>query len=181
MRIWQVFLFLIFFTVSAAAEQTLANYSWYQLAKEGKLKTGEILMKDDQTGFDQLRINNPNDKLTIVTVFTLNKPAITHKLYAIKGQVRHEKVQGEAFLEMLNYFGDFDYFLSQTIAKKGPMKNLQGTSDWRPFILPFLNNKEEFPTKLVFNVYFPKKGTVYLGPIKLVQFSDQEDPFKTTD
>lgn len=181
MRIWQVSFFLIFFAVSAAAEETLANYSWYQLAKEGKLKTGEILMKDGKTSFDQLRVDNPKDKLTIVTVLTLDKPPISNKLYAIKGQVRHERVQGEAFLEMLTYFGDYDYYLSQTIAKKGPMKNLQGTSEWRPFLLPFLNNKNELPTKLVFNVYFLKKGTVYLGPIKLVQYSEKEDPFKTPD
>jgi hypothetical protein len=181
MRIWQVFCFLLFFTVSAAAEQTLANFSWFQLAKEGKLKTGQIIMKDDKTSFDQLRVDNPNDKLTIITVLTLDKPPISNKLYALKGEVRHERVQGEAFLEMLTYFGDYEYYQSQTIAKKGPMKNIQGSSEWRDFLLPFLNQKNELPTKLVFNVYFPKKGTVYLGPIRLVQFSDDEDPFKNPE
>jgi hypothetical protein len=181
MRFWSVSFFLIFFTISASAEQTLANLSWFELAKEGKIKTGQIIMKDDSTPFDQLRIDNPNDKLAIITVLTLNKPPISKKLYAIRGKVRYERVQGEAFLEMLTYFNDYDYFLSQTIAKKGPMKNLQGTSDWRPFILPFLNNKKEVPTKLVFNVYFHKKGTVFIGPIEFVQYDDNEDPFQTVN
>jgi hypothetical protein len=51
------------------------------------------------------------------------------------------------------------------------MQSIEGSSDWRPFSLPFFSDeKAGFPTRIVVNVVFAGKGTVYLGPVKLVQY-----------
>lgn len=167
----------ILFVLPLYAEETLATFPWLQLAKEGRLTVGQIIFKDVQTPFDQLRVDNPNDKLAIVKVFSLPKPQFTKKLYGLTGRVRYERVEGEAYLEMLTDFGDFEEYYSRTDQKTGPMKKLQGTSGWRDFVLPFLNQKKQDPVRVVFNVFFLKHGTVYLADVKLVQYGDREDPF----
>jgi hypothetical protein len=47
------------------------------------------------------------------------------------------------------------------------MMKLQGSSGWRPFVLPFDATGAPAPTRLVLNVVLPGRGTVYLGPLEL--------------
>ena len=44
---------------------------------------------------------------------------------------------------------------------------LHGTSGWREFVLPFDATGAPPPTRLVMNVVFQGRGTVYLGPLLL--------------
>jgi hypothetical protein len=98
-------------------------------------------------------------------------------LYAVMGEVKYENVKGDGFLEMWNYFsplkpGMFEgQYFSRTLGQSGEMGKLSGTSNWRPFTLPFdRTGGNSKPTRLEINVILPSQGTVYLGPIKLVEY-----------
>jgi hypothetical protein len=57
------------------------------------------------------------------------------------------------------------------------MQSLTGQSDWRPFVLPFfLQDTASLPERLVVNVVLPGRGTVDLGPLRLVQYGPDENP-----
>lgn len=102
-----------------------------------------------------------------MTVVTIERPAVAGPRYALTGQVRYEGVEGAGYLELWNYFPDGSHFFTRTLADGGPMMKLQGTSDWRPFTLPFDATGAPPPTRLVVKVVFPGRGVVYLGPLQL--------------
>ena len=60
-------------------------------------------------------------------------------------------------------------YFSRTLADSGPMMQLRGSSDWRPFMLPFDATGAPAPSRLVFNVVLPGRGVVDLGPLQLVE------------
>ena len=72
--------------------------------------------------FEQLKVENAQGQRRTEAVLTLEGPGISSARYAIRGQVRY----------------DGRYF-SRTLGAAGPMKSLKGSSDWRPFVLPFYN------------------------------------------
>jgi hypothetical protein len=52
------------------------------------------------------------------------------------------------------------------------MRNLDGSSGWRPFLLPFESNETAgLPTRLEINVVFSGRGTVHLSPLRVEQYS----------
>ena len=79
---------------------------------------------------------------TLKTVLTVDEPGIRGPRYGIAGEVRHRDVQGNGYLEMWNVLPQGRFF-TRTLAPEGPMKALSGSSDWRPFLLPFFNEKGE--------------------------------------
>ena len=85
---------------------------------------------------------------------------------------------GDGYLELWNHFPGYGPFFSRTVEDRGPMRALRGSSDWREFVLPFYitGNRDTSPTRLVLNVVLPGKGTVYLGPLRLVQYHGAADP-----
>ena len=88
------------------------------------------------------------------------QPPISKKLFAITGVVRYDGIRGAGYLEMWNFFPQARYF-SRTLDVAGPLQNLQGSSDWRPFVLPFYNKVGgPPPQQLVVNVVLPGRGTV---------------------
>ena len=70
----------------------------------------------------------------------LPDPAISSPVYALKGMVRYENVQGDGFLQLDSHFGEAGTFFSKSLAAAGPLGKLSGSSDWRPFVLPFYAN-----------------------------------------
>jgi hypothetical protein len=90
--------------------------------------------------------------------------------------VKYEHVKFPGYLEMWSYFPTGEMYFSRGQDDSGPMQWLSGSSNWRPFILPFhINDANGIrPNKLDFNVILPLQGTVYLGPLKLVQFEKGE-------
>jgi hypothetical protein len=112
---------------------------------------------------------------TLKTVLTVEEPGIRGPRYGIAGDVRHRDVQGNGYLEMWSVLPQGRYF-TRTLAPQGPMKALSGSSDWRPFLLPFSNEKGAPPPRqLVVNVALPGAGSVELRNLRLVQFADGED------
>ena len=142
-------------------------------------KTGQLLGGDPVTvdGRAVLKIVNTNDTALSTQLVKLLQPPITKRLYAIVGEVKYSGVRGSGFLEMWTYFPpakpgmlEAGYF-SRTLAESGELAKITGTSDWRHFMLPFdQSGTSKRPTRLEITVLLPAQGTVYLGPIKLVQY-----------
>ena len=180
MRAAMASLSLLLSCCAAFAEETVREISWATLAEEGKLTGGEAVAPTDATPFHQLRIESSQSQPKTVTILTVGDPGITGPRYALVGQVRYEGVEGQGYLEMLNHFPGAPPYFTKACAPAGPLKCLSGSSDWRPFVLPFFVDRENMhPTKLVVNVVLPGKGTVYIGPPTLKQYGQDENPLAT--
>lgn len=161
---------------TARGERTVWEVSWAKQKAAGKLLGGEAVVVEGQEPSDQLRVVNPHAKATRVTVLTLVRPPVKTAVYAIVGQLRHEGVEGRGFMEMWSHFSGGDLYFTRTLARRGPMKHLAGSSGWRRFVLPFRPKGGERPRRLVVNVALAGRGTVVLGPLRLVEYDPGEDP-----
>lgn len=176
MRNTIVVISLILAASAAFAEQTLVEISWDKLQAQHRISAGEVLPPDAQTPFHQLKVVNATGRPSSALVLTLENPGITASTYAITGQVRYEGVEGKGYLEMRSAFPDGGSFFSRTLGA-GPLSPLEGTSGWRRFALPFFLGKSAArPDKLILNVVLPSRGTVLLGPLRVVQYSPGENP-----
>jgi hypothetical protein len=160
------------FTFTAWSQQAVKEVRWKDLSP---LPHGAVLVSID--GRTALKIENTNDAPLQVALLTIPKPKISAQMYGLQGEVRHDNVHGDGYLEMWNYFPpdkpalpEGQYF-SRTLGDSGEMGKISGTADWRPFSLPFnRTGASGSPTKLQINLILPGRGTVYLGPMKLVQY-----------
>jgi hypothetical protein len=160
---------------TASAQEVVREFSWSELKKAGQLAAGEVLPGGTAGAAEQLKIENPDGGPRTVTVLDLPKPGVTTVTYALEGNVRYENVEGKGYLEMWNWFANGGMYFSRTLGDSGPMQCVEGTSDWRPFSLPFFSDeKAGSPTRIVFNVVFADKGTVFLSAVKLVQYQGSD-------
>ncbi len=113
----------------------------------------------------------------------LPQPAISSPVYALRGMVRHEDVEGDAYLQMNNDFGDRGVFFTKSLAPSGPLGKLTGSSEWRPFILPFFANQGDratvespVPREITLALHLPAAGSVSVRDIRLYQYAADEDP-----
>ena len=166
---------LLLLACPVAAEQVVSKVSWPALSIAGRISGGEVVSQD---GMTYLKVVNSNSEPVTVKILTLNAPKVGPPAYAIVGQVRCEGVEGKGYLEMWSHFPGSKKFFSRTLGEKGPMKHLNGSSEWRRFVLPFhmAGDKSNRPEKLVINVILPGGGTVMVGRLRLVQYSEGEDP-----
>lgn len=118
-------------------------------------------------------------------LIVLPEPGITKSVYALKGMVRYENVEGEAYLQMNNNFGEKGVFFTKSVAASGPLGKIAGNSDWRPFTLPFFANSgdqsggaQSFPEELTLALHLPGAGTVSVRDIHLYQYAAGEDPLQ---
>ena len=160
---------------TCAAERVLAEYDWSKLAQSGQQFGGIATTLDGKAA---LKLANTNDTPLRVQLLKISSPPITKKLYALIGEVKYESVRGEGYLEMWNYFPaaqpgmrEASYF-SKTLGDSGEMGKITGTSNWRRFMLPFDRSGTSLvPSRLEINLFLPGQGTVYLGQVKLVEYS----------
>ena len=157
------------------AEQVLAEYDWQKLADSQRLAGGVPVRIDGQTA---VKIINTNDSPLRTHLLTITNPAITKTVYVIVGEIRYEGVRGDGYLEMWNYFPPLKAgmpegaYFSRTLGVSGDMGKITGTSNWRRFVLPFdPKGASGPPTRLEINVFLPGPGTVWIGPVKLVEYS----------
>ena len=168
---------LLLWAATGLAEETLREISWATPQQEGRISTGTVLPPDAGAAFLRLRVENRQPQPVTVTVLTLERPPITSPRYAITGMVRYEGVQGTGHLEMWSGFPGGDRYFTKTLTPAGLLKRLDGSSDWRRFVLPFFNQEGgPPPTTLTVNVVLPGPGIVDLGPLRLVQYGRGEDP-----
>jgi len=162
---------------SAWSETTLREFSWSAAAGEAGFAGGTVLPADDRTPFERLKVARDAGRDGAISLLTIKAPPVTTATYALVGRVRHEAVAGDGYLEMLSYFPGRGWRYSRTLEGRGPMKKLTGTSAWRRFVLPFyMDQAGAPPTRLAFKAVFPGGGTVFVGPVRLVQYAAGEDP-----
>jgi len=156
------------------AQQSLVQYDWSQLAKSGELLGGIPRSVD---GRSALLIENTNDTPLQVQLLKIKKPPIKNTLYAIRGELKYERVHGDGYLEMWNFFPPIKrglpegQYFSRTLGTSGEMGRIAGAANWRPFVLPFdRTGASGPPTRLELNLFLPGSGTVYLGPLELVEY-----------
>jgi len=166
----------------AFSEETVRRIGWEELRQAGQLLSGEIQQGEPSEPGPFLKIDNPAGTARVVPLLVVDDPAITKSRYALSGKVRYDDVEGQTYLEMWNEFPDGSHYFSRTLASFGPMRHLGGSSPWREFSLPFyMKDDSNPPSKLTVNVVFPGPGTVYLGPLRLVQYDDDENPLAVRD
>ncbi len=163
---------LILLTLSAYAEERLQRIDFNAGA-------GEIL--EDAT----LRVGAGATPYQLLA--ELGDPGITAPVYALKGMIRYEGVEGDAYLQMDNSFGERGTFFTKTLATGGPLKKLTGNSEWRPFTMPFYANVGDraggdmlVPDKLTVGLFLPGAGTVFIRDVALYQYAAGEDPLQAT-
>ncbi|HEY5909727.1 MAG TPA: hypothetical protein VJA21_03885 [Verrucomicrobiae bacterium] len=161
--------------VAARGQHVLNEYDWQKLGQAGQLGAGAAVVAD---GKSALRISNSNATALKVCVLKIPEPGAKEMRYAITGDVKYEGVQGDGYLEMLNYFppvtkgGGEGVYFSRTLGQSGPMGKLTGTSKWRRFILPFdRTGTSNAPVRLELNLFLPAQGTIYISPLKLIESS----------
>lgn len=164
-------------TAPVSAEEVLREISWSALSKAGKLVEGELQTGRPPEPSEQLKIENPSSHERAFPLLVINRPGILSSQYAVTGRVRCKEVEGKGYLEMDNHFSGNRYYFTRTLASSGLLQNLEGTSPWRPFSLPFtVTPGTQGPEWLQINVVLRGRGTVYLSPLRLVQYADDEDP-----
>jgi hypothetical protein len=164
---------IVIAAVHAANAEVVQDFSWKEMAETGKLLAGDVLPGAGEGPQDQLRIDNPASEPRTITLFVLDKPGVSTFRYAVTGTVRCENVKGRSYLEMWSQFADGSEYFSRTLGDSGPMQSLEGSSDWRSFALPFSSQKKlGLPVRLVINVVLVDTGTVYLGPLKLIEYTN---------
>jgi hypothetical protein len=160
---------------TCSAQTVLAEYDWQKLAQNGQLRGGEAASVD---GKSALKIVNRNETPLRLQLLKIPKPPISKKLYAITGEVKYDGIRGDGYLEMWNFFPPLQsgmpegQYFSRTLGVGGEMGKLSGTSDWRAFMLPFdSTGGSGSPTRLEINIVLPAQGTIFLGPVKLVEYT----------
>jgi hypothetical protein len=161
----------------ASSEEVLREMTWTELREAGQLAAGAIQPAPASTATESLKIDNPEGKPKSVSVLVLDKPGIAASRYALTGRVRYEGMEGKGYLEMWNSFPGGERCFTRTLGRRGMLGSLEGSSDWRPFSLPFsIREAGGQPTQLEMNVVFAGRGTVYLSSLRLVQYAAGEDP-----
>jgi hypothetical protein len=107
---------------------------------------------------------------------TIDDPDVAAPGYALQGQIRYQDVDQPGYLEMWSVFPDGRRYFSRTLASIGPLAAIQGTSDWRPFQLPFsLEGTTQLPDRLEVNLVLAGRGHVWIRPMRLVVLGTAEE------
>lgn len=178
MRILCIFLSLLVFSLSASAEELLSAVSFSDSVGNVTVHGGDV------TDSETLTVTADPDK-QFQTLIELSDPGIGMPVYAVKGMVRYENVEGDAYFQLDNHFGSMGTFFTKSLAQRGPLGMISGSSDWRPFVLPFYANSGDqadgtapLPEKLSLSLFLPGSGTVSISGVGLYQYSDGEDPLQ---
>jgi hypothetical protein len=143
--------------VPAGAEEPVLVIDWSRTAPaSGRVLDGTVEVTADSRG-------------GTFPLASVQPPDVGRVGYAIRGQIRYSNVVGQGYLEMWSVFADGQRFFSRTLAASGSGAALTGSSDWRPFELPFSLQGGAGPARLEINMVLPDAGTVTVGRLSLVR------------
>ncbi len=158
----------------AAGDEVIQSIDWQELATSNGLSSGTVVESSEPAAGPVLRVTHQGGPETL-HLLTLDQPSVSAARYALRGRVAYEGVAAGSYLEMWNHLPDGAFF-SRALAPSGPMGGLDGSSEWRDFVLPFFNREGGAPpNELVFNLVMAGSGSVEIGSLELVQFGPDED------
>lgn len=131
------------------------------------------LVKGDRPGAspgESAEIQGQEGQESLAKILEVTNPPVASHQYVVRGRVKYDNVQGAAFIEMWNDFGDEGAYFTRTMAEVGPMRKITGTSDWRDLELPFLAEPGMRPKKLTINVVMPGAGSITISPLTVHVF-----------
>lgn len=156
-----LFALFIAFSAGAAAETLLRTLTF-----EAADSDGTLTISADPKSARQVLIE-------------LTDPGVSSPVYAVKGMLRYQGVAGDAYLQLDSDFGDRGVFFTKSLADAGPLQRLTGTSEWRPFTLPFFARDGDLvltPQRLTLSIVLPRGGTVGVREVALLQYAEGENP-----
>jgi hypothetical protein len=105
-------------------------------------------------------------------LLVIEEPDVQPPRFQIDGTVRHEDVAGTAYFEMWTVLADESRYFTRTLADSGPLESMTGTSQQRPFSLPFeLGEGGPVPIRLEINLVTEGSGRFWVGPLSIVPSS----------
>jgi hypothetical protein len=162
---------------AAFAEHVLREYPWGKVMANGAPKGAQVVAAGQGRAYERLKVENATGLPLALTLLTIDAPPISSAKYAIAGFVRHEGVEGKAYLEMQSHLAGGDARFTRTLAEAGPTRHLEGRSGWRAFALSFQNEQgAPPPVKLVISIALPGRGTVWLSRLRLAEYRADEEP-----
>jgi hypothetical protein len=180
MKTFFVFLSLLVLSCSLRAEELVRAVSFSDAIENGVLLAGEL------TDGDTLTVKAVSGE-QFQPLIELSDPGISSAVYALKGMIRYEDVESDGFLQLDNHFGARGTFFTKSLAPAGLLGKISGSSDWRPFLLPFYANSDDqddgkspLPEKLSLGLHLPGSGTVSIRGVGLYQYAAGEDPLQST-
>jgi hypothetical protein len=160
---------------TAWSAEIVRSIRWQELPS-GSLKPGQVVATPPGATEPILRVVHDGRAPATFPLVTIERPGVAAARYALRGRVRYESVATGSYLEMWNHLPEGAFF-SRSLDRSGPMSTLEGSSEWRAFVLPFFNREGGAPPeKLVFNLVLTGPGTVEVGNVELVQFAPGENP-----
>jgi hypothetical protein len=166
-------------TTAPAEEPALMTIDWHERAAQGLLANGEAVdLGELRThphahGVKVVGAAKPGEPSAnpVIALTTIENPGITKQSFALSGWIRHQAVEGTAYLEMWTVLPDDMRYFTRTLDDFGSMKSISGDSDWREIALPFqLSNTDDAkPTKLILNLVLPGAGEVVLSNLTLTE------------
>ncbi|MCP4785942.1 MAG: hypothetical protein GY903_27800 [Fuerstiella sp.] len=162
----------------AMAVDDVTTLRWSELKAQGQLEVGQVVSVAESSrtdGREELCVVHDAPQPLTVRLATLESPRISKPCYLVRGEIRYEGVQQPGYLEMWSHFAGGGRYFSRTLSSSGPMGTIHGTSGWREFILPFRAGSDSGPpSRLEINLVLPAQGKVWIGPLYVSEFTEQE-------
>jgi hypothetical protein len=163
----------------ATSGEVVAEIEWNEIAPDGGCSAARVIAGEGEAPERILVVESEGPEGVECTLLEIGKPGVSKTAYALVGRVRSEEVEGEGYLEMLSHFSGRGPFFSRGVESGGPAGHLEGSQQWRTFVLPFRIVKRpetERPEKIELGVELPGRGRVLLGPLRLVEYPPGTDP-----
>jgi hypothetical protein len=110
---------------------------------------------------DTIRIESTESRT--VRLYDVKDPGVQQCVVTYRAEMKAEKVEGRAFLEMWCSFpGRGDFF------SKGLHQPLSGTSDWARFEIPFYLKRGQTPDLIKLGLVVEGRGVVWMKNIELL-------------
>ncbi len=104
----------------------------------------------------------------VYPLLVIEEPEVQPPHFQIDGTIRHEDVVGTAYFEMWTVLPDGSRYFTRTLADSGPLESMTGTSEERPFSLPFeLGEGGPVPIRLEINLVTEGSGQFWVGPLTI--------------
>ena len=111
---------------------------------------------------ESMRIDSTGSRT--VRLFDVNDPDVQQCVVTYRAEMKAEKLEGRAYLEMWCCFPGRGEFFS-----KGLHQPLSGTTDWGRYEIPFYLKRGETPDLIKLNLVVEGRGVVWLRKLELLQ------------